>query len=148
MRIEGSQRVQTAVARNVGRGSGEGFSVPAESTQAARAGATMQAAPVASLDALLALQAVEDPLLRKRKLIRRGRSLLDVLEAVRADLLLGVVGEGRLNQLMALIGQAREASEPGLDALIDDIELRVRVELAKRGLFPALRQGENGGFTC
>jgi hypothetical protein len=27
-------------------------------------------------------------------------------------------------------------SEPGLNALLDDIELRARVELAKRGLFP------------
>jgi hypothetical protein len=35
------------------------------------------------------------------------------------------------------VGQARAQSEPGLDALLDDIELRARVELAKRGLFPA-----------
>jgi hypothetical protein len=68
--------------------------------------------------------------------VRRGKALLDVLEDMKADLLLGHVGEGRLNQLLALIGQAREKSEPGLDALIDDIELRARVELAKLGRFP------------
>ena len=51
-------------------------------------------------------------------------------------MLVGRVSEGRLNQLMALIAQARERSEPGLDAALDDIELRARVELAKRGLFP------------
>ena len=51
--------------------------------------------------------------------------------------LTGRVSEGRLNQLMAVLGQAREKADPGLDALIDDIELRARVELAKRGLYPA-----------
>ena len=49
----------------------------------------------------------------------------------------GEVGEGRLNQMMALVTQARDEIDPALDALIDDIELRVRVELAKRGRYPA-----------
>ena len=49
----------------------------------------------------------------------------------------GRMSEGRLNQLMAVMSQARERSEPGLDALLDEIELRARVELAKRGLYPA-----------
>lgn len=89
------------------------------------------------IEALLAMQAVEDPILAKRKAVRRGRSMLDVLDAVKADLLVGPVGESRLNQLMALVGQARTYSEPGLESLIDDIELRVRVELAKLGRFPA-----------
>jgi hypothetical protein len=135
MRIESGQRVVAAGARGTGRaGSAGGFSVGAE-PPVARAGAVGSAHPIAGLDALLALQAVEDPLLKKRKLVRRGRALLDGLEALRRDLLIGPVGEGRLNQLLALVGQAREQSEPGLDALIDDIELRVRVELAKRGRF-------------
>ena len=75
-------------------------------------------APTTSLDALLALQAVEDPLLKKKKLVRRGLNLLDTLEDIRADLLVGRLGEGRLNQLMAIIGQAREGNEPGLDGLL------------------------------
>ena len=60
-----------------------------------------------------------------------------MLDAIKTDLLVGAVSDGRLNQLMAIIGQARERTEPGLDALLDDIELRARVELAKRGLFPS-----------
>ena len=91
----------------------------------------------ASIGALLALQSVEDPLLKRRRLVRRGNQLIDALEDLRADLLLGRISEGRLNQLMAVLSQARERAEPGLDVLIDDIELRARVELAKRGLFPA-----------
>lgn len=91
----------------------------------------------ASIATLLALQSVEDPLLKRRKLVRRGSQLIDALEELRADLLLGRVSEGRLGQLMTVLSQARERAEPGVDGLIDDIELRARVELAKRGLFPA-----------
>jgi hypothetical protein len=93
-------------------------------------------APAAGIEALLALQAIEDPILAKKKAIRRGKSLLDTLDDMKADLLVGRVSEGRLNLLMAVIGQARERSEPGLDSLLDDIELRARVELAKFGRFP------------
>jgi hypothetical protein len=91
-----------------------------------------------SIDALLALQAVEDPMQGKKRMLRRGRSLLDMLDALKADLLAGNITPGRLDQLMLLMAQAREQTQPGLDALLDEIELRARVELAKRGLFPGL----------
>ena len=39
---------------------------------------------------------------------------------------------------MTLIAQAREQSLPGLDGVLDDIELRARVELAKFGRYPGL----------
>ncbi|HZY50119.1 MAG TPA: flagellar assembly protein FliX, partial [Devosia sp.] len=86
---------------------------------------------------LLALQAVDDPVLGRKKAIRRGTALLDTLEQIKADLLIGRVSEGRLNQLMVLIGQARDRNLPGLDGVLDDIELRARVELAKFGRYPA-----------
>lgn len=117
--------------------SGGAVFAPNEGSAGTRASAAAQAMPVSDIGALLALQAVEDPLFAKKKAVRRGLSLLDALEDIKADLLVGGVGEGRLNQLMALISQAREKSVPGLDALLDDIELRARVELAKFGRFPA-----------
>lgn len=117
-------------------GSGIAFHVN-DGSQTQRASGLSQAAPAQDIGSLLALQAVEDPTLKKKKLVRRGNQLLDTLDEIKADLLVGRVSEGRLNQLMALISQARERSEPGLDGLLDDIELRARVELAKRGLFPA-----------
>jgi len=120
-----------------GAASGIAFEIGGAGT-ARRATATASAAPASSIDALLAMQAVEDPMAGRRKLVRRGRSLLDALDALQADLLVGRISEGHLNQLMALIGQARDRQEPGLDALLDDIELRARVELAKRGIYPPL----------
>ena len=122
---------RTGVNRTSG---GDGFILDSE-TQASRAASTAPVAAASSLDALLALQSVEDPLFARKKAMRRGNALLDALESIKADLLIGQVSEGRLNQLMALIGQARERNLPGLDGVLDDIELRARVELAKFGRF-------------
>jgi hypothetical protein len=130
VRIEGYQRIAANAARASSRPAASSFAISPEmeSTRVANASGP---APAAGLDALFALQMVDEPLQRRRKTIRRGASMLGVLETMKADLLVGRVGEGRLNQLLSLIGQAREATEPGLDAVVDEIELRVRVELAK-----------------
>ena len=74
---------------------------------------------------------------RRRKAVRRGASLLDTLDQIKADLLVGRVSADRLDQLVGMLADMREKSLPGLDAVLDDIELRVRVELAKFGRFPA-----------
>jgi len=99
------------------------------------------AAPVASttgIEAILALQAVGGPLEGKKKALRRGRALLDALDEIKADLLVGQVSAERLDALTTMLSQLRERSEPALDAVLDDIDLRVRVELAKLGRYPAL----------
>lgn len=138
LRIENNLRTGAVGARGASRGgSTSGAFVISDGAAAPRAAATGAANAASGIDALLALQAVEDPLLRKKKLVRRGRALLDALDAMKADLLTGQFGESHLNQIMALIGQARESDEPGLDGVLDDIELRARVELAKRGHFPS-----------
>jgi hypothetical protein len=138
LRIENTARSTSVQNRGgTGRAGGGGFFIP-EQSSAGQAASAQPIAQTAGIDALLALQSVEDPLLKKRKAIRRGNSLLDALEAVKADLLLGRVSEGRLNQLLALVTSARERQMPELDAVLDDIELRARVELAKFGRYPGL----------
>ncbi len=92
--------------------------------------------PTTSVDAILALQAVDEPLIAKKKAIRRAHSMLDILEDIRLDLLSGGVSEGRLNKLLAHVQQAKINSEPKINSLLEDIELRARVELAKLGYFP------------
>lgn len=136
MRIENTTRTTGAGRSGApSRGSGGVFSLPT-STPAPQAAAAQSMAPTAGIAALLALQAVDDPLLARKKAVRRGNALLDTLETIKADLLTGRVSEGRLNQLMALVGQARERNLPELDPILDDIELRARVELAKFGRYP------------
>ena len=138
MRIETTNRTTGA-----GRGSGAGRSgsgvdfVPAGGNAPARVAGNMPVQATGGIDAILALQAVDGPLTGRKKAVRRGASLLDLLDDIKADLLVGRVSVDRLDSMVALLSEARERSLPGLDAVLDDIELRVRVELAKFGRFPA-----------
>ena len=138
MRIDGPPATHgvgyAAPARGVGGGQ---FILEAE-TQPSRPAANAPVMASAGLETLLALQAVDDLRLTRKKAIRRGHQMLDVLDEMKADLLAGRVSEGRLNQLLAFVGQARQRSEPGLDSLLDDLDLRVRVELAKFGRYSAV----------
>ena len=136
MRIDTNQRIGNLGSRPAAARSSSPFFVN-DGTTTPDARPATSVAPATSIDALLALQAVEDPLLKKKKLVRRGTQLRDTLEDLKADLLTGRVSENRLSQLMAVLTEARENADPRLDALLDDIELRARVELAKRGLYPA-----------
>jgi hypothetical protein len=138
MRIEGPTR-RMPVGGKIGPGA-SGVGRPAFTLDTGiEATPTHQAhamTPTTGIEALLALQAVEDPLFAKRKAVRRGRSLIDLLEGLKADLLVGTVSADRLDRIVALVRQTREQLDPQLDALIEDIELRALVELAKLGRFP------------
>lgn len=138
MRIEGTGRVHTTSRGSAtSKSSGETFRV--ESGQSgARAAQTSAPLAAGGIDALLALQAADDATTGRRKAIKRANLLLDALEEIRADLLAGRVSEGRLNRAVALLQQAKAQTDPELDAVVADIELRVRVELAKLGRFPPL----------
>ena len=138
MRIDTSNRT-TGVGRGnaAGRsGSGVDF-VPAGGDAPARVARNTPAQGLTGIDAILALQAAGEPLTGRKKAIRRGTSLLDGLDDLRTDLLIGRIDAEKLDRMAALLSEARERSVPGLDALLDDIELRVRVELAKVGRYPA-----------
>ncbi|MBL4721285.1 MAG: flagellar assembly protein FliX [Alphaproteobacteria bacterium] len=91
-------------------------------------------APAHSVDGVLAIQDVGDatedgPRARARKW---GFDTLDQLELIKLDLLAGAMPKGRLMNLARIVAERRERTEdPTLDALLDHIELRVRVEIAK-----------------
>ena len=99
MRVENTARANGPTPRSgVGRSTAGGFFV-AEEPQAAHVASAQPAAATSGIDALLALQAVDDPLLGRKKAIRRGTALLDTLEQIKADVLIGQVsaqaqGEG------------------------------------------------------
>lgn len=116
-------------------GSGVDF-VPVGSGAPARVAPAAPMAGIAALDAILALQAVDGPLEGKKKAVRRGNALLDTLDEIKADLLVGRVSLDKLDTLSSTLAEMRERSVPGLDAVLDNVELRVRVELAKFGRFP------------
>ena len=87
------------------------------------------------IDALLALQGVEDPTERRRRAVTRGRKALDVLEEIRLALLDGTLSQNSLQKLKTAAGGLKDGSgDPRLDLVLEEIELRVEVELAKAGL--------------
>lgn len=110
--------------------------MPAGEQGAARIASAAPVAHMTGLDAILALQAVGDFREGRKRAVKRGMSLLDILEDMKADLLVGHVGAGQLDGLVTRLQDLREQVEPGLDAIIDEIELRVLVELAKLGRYP------------
>ncbi|HEX4179535.1 MAG TPA: flagellar assembly protein FliX [Caulobacteraceae bacterium] len=107
----------------------DGFGGASEAAPAARAG---PAAGVGSLDALIALQEVGGPLERRRKAVRRAGHILDALDDLKLGLLDGGVPAASLDRLVQAVRLERgEADDPRLRELLDEIETRAVVELAK-----------------
>lgn len=95
--------------------------------------AASSAGAVTGVSALMTLQGVEDAAERRRRAVRRGSGLLDRLDELKLALLDGGDGAGALNRLARANGEARpDELEPGLAAVLDAIELRAAVEIAKR----------------
>jgi hypothetical protein len=122
-------------ASNVRRTSSTGFSLPdATSTPENRSVAAPKAA--GNIDALLAMQGVEDPTERRKRSVQRGRGALDVLDDLKLGLLSGNFDASTVTRLRDAAANLKSSSgDPGLDAVLSEIELRVEVELAKAGQF-------------
>ncbi len=95
---------------------------------------TSGANPIAAVDTLLTIQEVADPNQGERDAAQRGKDVLDLLDEIRLGLLNGRIPEHRLTALVRLLGGRRDSFvDPGLSQIVDEIELRARVELAKLG---------------
>jgi hypothetical protein len=117
-----------------GGGGGEGFRI---------GGAAPLAAPISSpsvssvsnvmgVEALLALQDVGTPTERKRRQVSRAGRLLDELDEIKIALLGGDLSTAQLDRLARAIREQREATDdPKLEGILNDIETRAAVELAK-----------------
>jgi hypothetical protein len=84
------------------------------------------------VDALLALQEMGGPLERKRRAVNRAGRLLDILDEVKLSLIGGEVTGNDLERLSRAIRDQREnTDDPGLEGVLNEIETRAAVELAK-----------------
>jgi hypothetical protein len=120
-------------AANAKRTSSSGFALPdAASTSEARAAVAPKA--TANIDALLAMQGIEDPVERRKRSVQRGKGALDVLDDLKIGLLSGNFDASTMSRLRDAAANLKSSSgDPGLDAVLAEIELRVEVELAKAG---------------
>ncbi|HZH27267.1 MAG TPA: flagellar assembly protein FliX [Azospirillaceae bacterium] len=133
MKVEGPGALRTSAMRRSGRGvSGDGTSFASELAKATETKAAASAGPVGGVQALISAQEVDDATTRSRRARKRAGSLLDRLDEIRMALLSGVLPEGVILRLQAEVQTMRDAiDDPALSALLDDIDLRAQVELAK-----------------
>ena len=134
MKVTGATGASAPQGQSRAAGVTGGFSV-GEASSAAPAQATTAASSmsgVSDVSALMALQGVEDPTERRRRAIRRGGGLLDRLDELKMALLSGQAGDGSLERLARTLREERPTdADPTLNSLLDQIDLRAAVELAK-----------------
>lgn len=115
--------------------SGESFASFLEGTEDVSSSSVGAATGVAGLDALLAAQTVGDALQddgKKRRAAAHGNDILDKLEDLRMAILSGNVSKAKLIELAQMLRDKRETGlDDALNRILDDIELRAQVELAK-----------------
>lgn len=132
--IGGPQRVNGGAA---GASKAAGFAAAERSGGATRSAASARVgapAGVTSLDALLALQELDGPLERRRRSVRRAGRILDELDGVKLALLGDDerAPEALARLTRAVADQRSETDDAGLEQVLNEIELRAAVELAKR----------------
>ena len=132
MRVNGTNNTAFANAPSgPRRAASGGFSVgeQAGARQPAAAGSLRS---ISTVDALLALQGVEDFTARKKRMVAKGRNALDALDSLKVGLLDGSLDSSTIARLkVAAEGLTEETGDPELDRLMRDIDLRLAVELAK-----------------
>ena len=136
MKIEGFGIVKAGNMRRSGRASSStagDFSqhIPADAEPVAST--VGGGAQLRSIEGLLALQEVPGALDQGRSPgIQRGADLLAALEDIRDGILLGRISTASLQSLVARLQERHHTdTPPRLFSVLDEIELRARVELAK-----------------
>jgi hypothetical protein len=135
MKVSGTGGVgQTSGPKAARAGGGEGFRLPSASETAgpAQSAQVTSSAAVMGVEALLTLQDIGGPMERRRRAVGRAGKLLDVLDQVKIALLGGELSTADLQRLDRALKEQRMATDdPRLEGLLDEIETRARVELAK-----------------
>ena len=87
---------------------------------------------ISSVDAVVALQEITGDNTNERGAKNRANLILDKLEDIRMGLLMGQIPKSNLEDLSKILIVARKNSiDSNLLEIIEDIELRAKIELAK-----------------
>ena len=131
MEIKGPGRIETGTVRRKTTSSSAGSFTVSDSHET-QGGIVAGPGPIAALDSILMLQGMDDSTQGKAKAAAQGEQLLDLLDSVRDGLLAGEIPRATLNKLAAAVTRRHEAfADPRLQDVLDQIELRAHVELAK-----------------
>ena len=137
-RINSATGAAYSAPSGAARKAGGDFS-PSKTGGGTKSAATAQASAafgMVGMDALLALQGEEDVLTgRRRRQIKRSQDILDALDDLRISVLSGEIDDEALLRLQGMIALQREDTEDErLQGVLNEIETRAYVELAKRRL--------------
>ena len=112
-----------------------GFPVAEEEAAARQMPVPMQGPgtnqPVPSVAMLVTLAAADPAIERRRKQARDAERGLDALERLNKELATGTPSVERLREIVEWSENFEASDDPVLAGILSDIELRVRVELAK-----------------
>ena len=134
-------KVSTGKASGVSRGkkapSGSGAQFAEQlnkATGVVGTSAVTEVISAGSVDSILALQEVSGNFdeQAQRKLQQYGEELLDQMDDLRRQLLAGSISKEDLTYLASKMrAHRRETDDPNLNEIIDEVELRAEVEIAK-----------------
>jgi hypothetical protein len=133
MKVEANRPVGTSAIRKDGKSkSVGGFADNLRTEEEAPASAVTSTPVLSGIEALMALQEVPDATAKRKRALARGDRLLDRLDDLRRGLLLGQISTEKLTDLARLAGESSaEVDDPQLRDVLQEIELRAKVELAK-----------------
>ena len=135
MRIYETNRAALASAPSAARRPTGGTFSLVETDASPAPGAAVALRTVGGIDALIALQGVEDPVERRRRAVKHGRRALDALEELKLGLIAGTLDRATMLRLKSVAADLHDGSgDDRLDAVLAEIDLRVAVELAKAGM--------------
>ena len=133
MKVEANRSVGTAGVRKDGKGKTTGgFADNLRTEEAAPAASVTAPTMLTGIEALMALQEVPDATAERKRAVAHGDRLLDRLDDLQRGLLLGRISQDKLADLARLAKESSaQTADPALRDVLEAIELRARVELAK-----------------
>ncbi len=132
--IKGPGKVETSSIRRTARSGGGASSAftLSDAAETVRGQVVSSPGPLTAVDNILMLQGVDDSLSGRSKGLAHGEDLLDMLDDIRDGLLGGGIPRATLNRLAHAVSKRQDGfADPKLQVVLDEIELRAKVELAK-----------------
>ena len=135
MEIKGPGRITSPGVSRKGKKGGSdkaGFSKALSTEETAAAAPPSGTSPLTAVSSLLSLQEMPTSSDGRSKGLDQVEDLLGQLEIIRHGLLAGQIPQNKLNDIVKIVSRERsQSNDPQLDDLLGDVELRVKVELAK-----------------
>lgn len=130
----GPIRAPQTIKRTAKAAPASGTSFAKQLDETSEAGSTHGVSGANAVSGVLGIQEVDDALAHASRGKLRAQDILDRLEELRMELLLGTITKEKLLQLARIVNVRRaQITDPRLAEILDEIDLRAQVELAKYG---------------